>query len=81
MPNETRFIIQLERPGEKIDLKSIQKLLESKGIKVDTAYGLIQIDQKGSRFVMRGWGTPVSRKKAEQIPGIRFFSDATVKPI
>jgi hypothetical protein len=77
----TRFIIQVDRPGQKLDMPAVRDLLEDTGIQLDSSYGPILIDPKLGRYVVRGVATPEARAKAEQIPGIRFFADTRQKPM
>lgn len=76
-----QFVIQVERPGEKLDMSAIRALLEGTGVRLDTGYGPILINPKLGRYVVRGAATPQARAKAEQIPGIRFFADVQQKPL
>jgi hypothetical protein len=76
----TRFIIQVDRPGERLDLPTIRALFEGTGVELDPGYGPILINPKLGRYVVRGTASPEARAKAEQIPGVRFFADAKVKP-
>jgi hypothetical protein len=75
------FLIQVERPGQQLDLSSIRKLLKGTGVQLDPNYGPICINPELGRFVVRGTATPEARAKAEQVPGISFFSDARVMPM
>lgn len=77
----TRYIIQVDRPGQTLDMPAVRNLLEATGIRLDTSYGPILIDRKLGRYVVRGVGTPEARAKAEQIPGIRFFADTRQQPL
>ncbi len=76
----TRFIIQVDRPGERLDLAAIRTLLEGTDVDLDPGYGPILINPKLGRYVVRGAASLEARAKAEQIPGVRFFADAKVKP-
>ncbi len=80
-PSVTRFIIQVDRPGQRLDMSTIRELLEGTGIELDGGYGPVLIDPKLGRYVVRGTATPEARSKAEQIPGIRFFSDTRQQPL
>lgn len=77
----TRFIIQVDRPGQKLDMSAVHDLLEGTGIELDSSYGPVLIDPKLGRYVVRGTATPEARSKAEQIPGIRFFADTRQQPL
>ncbi len=80
MPGETRYLIQIERPGGKMDLSSIQTLLEGGGVRIDESYGPFEVDPKRGRYVVRGWITEDGKKKLEKMPGVSLFVDARVKP-
>ncbi|MCI0483846.1 MAG: hypothetical protein L0Y78_04620 [candidate division NC10 bacterium] len=62
-------------------MSTIRELLEGTGIELDGGYGPVLIDPKLGRYVVRGTATPEARSKAEQIPGIRFFSDTRQQPL
>jgi len=76
-----QFIIQVDRPGEKLSMSAIRDLLKDTGIQLDSGYGPILINPKLGRYVVRGTATPEARAKAEQIPGVRFFADTRQKPM
>lgn len=76
-----RFLIQVDRPGEKVSMSDLQELFRELGIELDTGYGPILISPKSGRYVVRGTAAPEARAKAESIPGVRFFADAAVKPL
>ena len=75
-----RFIIQIERPDEKLDMVRIRTLLEDTGIQLDSDYGPILVNSKLGRYVVRGTASPEARAKAERIPGVRFFADTRQQP-
>ena len=75
-----QFLIQLDRPGKKVDLSFIQKLLKDTGVELDKQYGPICVNPSLGRYVVRGIATPEARAKAEEIPGVRFFADARIAP-
>jgi hypothetical protein len=77
----TSFIIQVDRPGQKLDMAAIRALLEGTNVQLDPSYGPIPINPKLGRYVVRGVATPEARAKAERIPGVRFFSDVKQKPM
>lgn len=81
MSEVTRFIIQVDQPGQKLGMSAVQALLEGTGIQLDSSYGPILINPKLGRYVVRGMATSEARAKAEQIPGVRFFADARQKPM
>jgi len=79
--SSARFIIQVERPNEKMDMSKISTLLEGTGIELDQSYGPILINPKLGRYVVRGSATAQARAKAEKIPGVRFFADTKQQPM
>ena len=80
MSPATRYIIQVDRPGEQVDMATIRGLLDAVGVAVDPSYGPVPINPKLGRYVVRGVASPDARQRAEQIPGVRFFADAIQEP-
>lgn len=78
--SDPQFIIQVDTPGEKLDMSAVHALLAGTGLELDESYGPILINPKLGRHVVRGRGTPEARAKAERIPGVRFFADSNVEP-
>jgi hypothetical protein len=76
----TRYIIQVDRPGEPVDMAGIRALLEGVGVAVDPTYGPVPINPQLGRYVVRGVASPDARERAERIPGVRFFADAVQEP-
>ncbi len=76
-----QFIIQVERPGEKLDLAKIRALFEGTDVQLDDNYGPFLVNPKLSRYVVRGTATAQARAKAEQIQGVRFFPDIRQQPM
>ncbi len=76
----TRYIIQVDRPGARVDMAAIRALLDEAGVALDPDYGPIPINPKLGRYVVRGLASPDARARAEQIPGVRFFADALQEP-
>ena len=76
----TRYIIQVDRPGELVDMAAIRTLLDAAGVAVDPDYGPVPINPKLGRYVVRGVASPDARERAERIPGVRFFADAMQEP-
>ena len=77
----TQVIIQVDRPGQKLDLSAVQAMLDGTGVKLDITYGPILINPRLGRYIVRGKATSKARAKAEQIPGVRFFADIRQKPM
>jgi len=76
----TRYIIQVDRPGERVDMATIRALLDSAGVTLDPNYGPVPINPQLGRYVVRGVASPDARERAERIPGVRFFADAIQEP-
>ena len=80
MSSATRYIIQVDRPGERVDMATIRALLDGVGVAVDADYGPVPINPTLGRYVVRGVASPDARQRAEQIPGVRFFADTVQEP-
>jgi hypothetical protein len=78
--SKSRYVIQLERPGERVDMEFVHALLDETGVELDAAYGPIPVNPDLGRFVVRGVASPEARALAERIPGVRFFADARQGP-
>jgi hypothetical protein len=76
-----QFIIQVERPGEKLDMGKIRAILEDTGVQLDDSYGPFPVNPKLGRYVVRGTATAQARAKAEQIPGVLLFPDIRQHPM
>jgi hypothetical protein len=75
-----QFLIQIERPNQKLDMERVRKLLEPTGMKIDHTYGPILVNPARGRFVVRGTGSPGAKAKAEKIGGIQLFRDMKIQP-
>jgi hypothetical protein len=75
-----RVMIQIQRSDQNLDMSTIEKLLEGTGIKLDPDYGPFCVNPKQGVFVVRGYASPESQKKAKQIPNITIFKDTTISP-
>jgi hypothetical protein len=80
MSPETRYIIQVDRPGERVDMAALRVLLDGVGVALDPNYGPVPVNPQLGRYVVRGTASPEARTRAEQIPGVRFFADAVQEP-
>ena len=80
MQSVMRFIVQVDRPGQKLNMPAVRALFEGTGLQLDDSYGPILINRKLGRYVVRGMATPEARAKAEQLAGVRFFAEAKVSP-
>ena len=78
--SQQQYLIQLERPGQKLSMKKVREIFFGTGVKLDEGYGPINVNPARGRYVVRGWTTPDGRKRAEQIPGVSFFGDAKITP-
>ncbi|HWN81046.1 MAG TPA: hypothetical protein VNM87_03015 [Candidatus Udaeobacter sp.] len=79
-PGRRRYLIQIDRPGESFDMQRVLRLFEGTGIEIDRGYGPVPVNPAKGRFVVRGMGTAASRKQAEGIPGVLFFSEPAIEP-
>ena len=77
---KSRYVIQLERPGERVDMEFVRALLGGTGVELDAGYGPVPVNPGLGRFVVRGFASPEARAVAELIPGVRFFVDARQEP-
>lgn len=80
MSPATRYIIQVDRPGERVDMAALRALLDGVGVALDPNYGPVPVNPQLGRYVVRGTASPEARTRAEQIPGVRFFADAVQEP-
>ncbi len=79
--NGSQVIVQVDRPGQKMDMSAMQRLLAGTGLRLDETYGPILINPQLGRYVVRGTVTPEARARIEQIAGVRLFSDSKVQPM
>ena len=75
-----RFIIQIERPGQKLQMDDVTELFRETGVELDANYGPILVNPGLGRFVVRGLADALARERAEALPGVKLFSDARIKP-
>jgi len=78
---KSRYVIQLERPGERVDMEFVRALLGGTGVELDAGYGPVPVNPSLGRFVVRGFASPEARALAGRIPGIKFFTDARQQPV
>ncbi len=78
---KSRYVIQLERPGDRVDMEFVRDLLGGTGVELDAEYGPVPVNPSLGRFVVRGFASPEARALAERIPGIKFFADARQQPV
>jgi hypothetical protein len=79
-PEKMQFMIQIERPNQKLSMDGIHKLLAPTGLELDPDYGPIYVNPQRGRVVVRGKGTDKARAEAEKISGIQLFRDQAVHP-
>jgi hypothetical protein len=79
-PTLRRFLIQMDLPGQPLDMESAVALLEPRGVEVDRSYGPICLNPAMGRYVVRGTATEATRQLVEQISGIQLFRDSPIKP-
>jgi hypothetical protein len=75
---EDQIIIQIKRPGEKLEMSTIKKILKDTGIKLDQSYGPYLVNPKEGRFVVRGIADPKAEEKALKIKGVTIFHDLPI---
>lgn len=75
-----RFLIQMDLPGQALDIERAVALLEPRGVELDRSYGPICIDPAMGRYVVRGTATDAARQLVEQIPGVQLFRDSPIEP-
>jgi hypothetical protein len=75
------YLIQVERPGERLSISDVRKIFAATGVELDSQYGPILINPDLGRHAVRGWADDQSRQSAERIPGVRFFSDPRIAPL
>ena len=80
-PSAVRVLIQLDRPGERLDLETVRRLLSGTEIELDPGYGPILVNPKLGTYVVRGFATPEARERAAALSGVRLFADARVEPL
>src|SRR5882672_1362227 len=75
------YIIQIDRPGPRLEIGDVREMLAGTGVQIDAGYGPIPLDPLIGRYVVRGTATQSARQRAEKIRGVRFFGDAKIGPI
>src|SRR2546430_13912741 len=68
MSPATRYIIQVDRPGERVDMSTIRALLDGVGVAVDPDYGPVPINPTLGRYVVRGVASPDARQRGSRFP-------------
>lgn len=80
-PAASRYIIQLDRPGEKLEMSTVVKLFDGLAVKLDADYGPVLVNPKLGRYVVRGTATSDARSRAEAVLGAKFFGDVPIRPL
>jgi hypothetical protein len=75
-----RVLIQIERPGPRLDMPAARALLADTGIALDEGYGPILVNPREGRYVVRGSGSARAVAKARRVPGVQVFADAAIRP-
>lgn len=75
---ESRYIIQIERPGKPVSMADARSLLEPLGVTLDPTYGPIPVNPKLGRYVFRGTANEEIREKAQELEGVKFFGDVKI---
>ena len=56
----TRYMVQIERAGSKLDKADIKEILSQTGFNLDPEYGPFLVNPMLGRYVVRGTATPES---------------------
>lgn len=80
-PNTLQYMLQIERPGEKLDMNGIMKILENTGVELDQNYKPVLVNPQLGRYVIRCKATPEAKAKAESIIGVKLFRDVRISPM
>lgn len=75
-----QFIIQIEKPNSKLDLKDIKEILNDSGVQLDDTYGPYCVNPKLGRYVVKGTANTEAQNKLRNIPGVKIFSDKKIHP-
>ena len=75
-----QFMIQIERPNQKLNMDAAKQLLGPTGMELDPTYGPILVNPKLGHYVVRGRGSSGARAQAEKISGVQLFSDVKIQP-
>ena len=73
-----RYMIEIRRPGEKLDVQSLKRLLDGTGVELDPSYGPFLVNPGEGRYVVRGIVSPEAKKKLEAKEGVTLFRDKRV---
>ena len=74
------FIIQIDGRPAPLGMSDVLQLLRETGVEVDEEYGPIPVNPALGRFVVRGLADEGARRRAEAIPGVKFFADPRIEP-
>lgn len=73
-----RYMIEIKKPGEKLDMPDIKRLLDGTGVELDPSYGPFLVNPSEGRHVVRGTVGQEAKKKLEAISGVTLFRDKRV---
>jgi len=80
MHSKQRMIIQIDFPGEQIDMRKIGHLLSGTGVDLDEHFGVVPVDAASGRYVVRGSGDQQAKEALRAIEGIQIFPDQRITP-
>lgn len=72
-------MIQIDRPGEQLDVETLSSLLADTGVQLDMKYGPYLLNPQAGRYVARGTATPEAKRRLSELPGITVFSDPSIQ--
>ncbi len=75
-----RFIIQVARPGETLNMTQLRSLLEGTGVELEESSGPILVNPALGIYVARGSATEEAKAKAERITGVQLFAEVPQRP-
>src|SRR5437879_13495821 len=73
---KSRYVIQLERPGERVDMEFVRALLGGTGVDLDAGYGPVPVTASLWRLVARGFAAREARAVAARSAGGTLSVDA-----
>ena len=77
---ERQLIIQIERPGPKLQMDDARALLGPHGVRLDPDYGPIAVNPRLGRYVVRGTATREALDRIRELEGVTVFSDSRIAP-
>ena len=72
-------MIQIDRPGEELNIDKAKDILGGDGVELDADYGPFLINPKVGRYIVRGLATADAKERLSTLPGVQTFSDIAVQ--